>query len=288
MYNTYTEEELRSLCRSSIESFELWARRLIDEKLTKKYGPHYINYKTSEENFLFKKDFREQIQRKLAKGPVRFPRIVDALFMDDMIYLLCREDLYQELFAEALMQAYPNGQKEAHVFLDRIKQIRNALSHANAISIHQAEQVICYTHDFIESVKEYYVKKGMEQVWNVPRIIKITDSLGNTFYNPDNNSQRSIFKLKQSIYCGESYSVTIETDTTFSEAEYDIIWSDQDSNQNMFTNKKTYFTTFDESDVSQVHTIRCTIISHKNWHKYKYYDCQICLMFSVFPPISTL
>ncbi len=287
MYNTYTEEELRSLCRSSIESFELWARRLIDEKLTIKYGPDYINYKTSEENFLFKKDFRERIQRKLTKGPVRFPRIVDALFMDDMIYLLCREDFYQELFAEALMQAYPNGQKEAHVFLDRIKQIRNALSHANAISIHQAEQVICYTHDFIESVKEYYVKKGMEQVWNVPRIIKITDSLGNTFYNPDNNSQRSIFKLKQSIYCGESYSVTIETDTTFSEAEYDIIWSDQGSNQNMFTNKKTYFTTFNESDVSQVHTIQCTIISHKNWHKYKYYDCQICLMFSVLPPIST-
>lgn len=35
MYYTYTEEELRSYCRQSIESLEMWARCLIHKNLQK-------------------------------------------------------------------------------------------------------------------------------------------------------------------------------------------------------------------------------------------------------------
>lgn len=41
MYHSFSEEELRSLCRTHIESLEMWARRLL-QKLFKKYGPQYV------------------------------------------------------------------------------------------------------------------------------------------------------------------------------------------------------------------------------------------------------
>ena len=41
MFDNYTEEELRSICRKNIESLEMWARRLIHEKFREKYGKAY-------------------------------------------------------------------------------------------------------------------------------------------------------------------------------------------------------------------------------------------------------
>ena len=38
MYYMYTDEELRSLCRQNIESLEMWARRIIHDQFTQKYG----------------------------------------------------------------------------------------------------------------------------------------------------------------------------------------------------------------------------------------------------------
>lgn len=285
MYYTYTEEELRSLCRQSIESLEMWARRLIHEKFEEKYGHNYINVKVSDDNYLIKKEVRNHVQRMQTKDPRRFPNIVDTLFFDHIIYFLCNPDFYRDLFKEALGYVYPNGNNEVHVFLDRILPIRNALSHSNPISIRQAEQAICYCHDFIDGLKAYYKAKGMEQVWNVPRIIRVTDSLGNVFDNAkDNNIQQSIFTLEQEFRCGETYSINVDIDTSFLETEYDIIWQNQNSLKQEFNNSKNFIITFDESDVAQTHMIDCIVKSHKPWHKYKYYDCKITMMFTVLPP----
>jgi hypothetical protein len=38
MFDRYTSDELRVICRSQIEVFEHWARRLIHNKLNSKYG----------------------------------------------------------------------------------------------------------------------------------------------------------------------------------------------------------------------------------------------------------
>lgn len=192
MYYAYTEEELRSFCRRSIESLEMWARRLIHEKFTEKYGTEYVSHKTSEENYLIKKEVRDHIQRMLEKEPDRFHRAVDTLFFEHIIYFLCNPSFYGDLFEEALKFAYPNGCDEARVFLERITPIRNALSHSNLISVRQAEQAICYSHDFVDGLKKYYIERGQEQVWNVPRIIRLTDSLGNVFDNPTDKLMNSI------------------------------------------------------------------------------------------------
>lgn len=286
MYYTYTEEELRSICRHSIESLEMWARRLIHEKFTEKYGATYVDHKTASENYLIKKEVREHIQGMLKKQPERFHRAVDTLFFDHIIYFLCNLAFYQDLFREALEYAYPNGNNEVRTFLSRIIPIRNALSHSNPISVRQAEQAICYSHDFIDGLKKYYRAKGAEQMWNVPSIIRVTDSLGNTYDNPnDTHASTSIFKLQHQFRCGDTYSVDIDVDSSFSSEEYDIIWANQNLEKKEFNNKPHFVITFDESDVTQVHIITCTIKSHKPWHKHQFYDSRITLMFTVLPPL---
>lgn len=286
VYYAYTEEELRSICRHSIESLEMWARRLIHEKFIEKYGSTYVEYKTSFDNYLIKKEVREHIKGMLNKEPQRFHRAVDTLFFEHIIYFLCNPKFYCELFSEALKYAYPNGKEEVRTFLNRIIPIRNALSHSNPISVRQAEQAICYSHDFVEGLKAYYKAKGLEQMWNVPRIIRITDSLGNAYDNPtDDSSLGSIFKLDHEFRCGDTYSVNIDVDSSFSDMEYDIIWRNQCIEKSEFNNKTHFTITFDESDIAQGHMIECRIKSHKPWHKYQFYDCQITLVFSVFPPL---
>lgn len=264
----------------------MWARRLIHEKLTDKYGLSYVDFKTSEENYLIKREVRDHIQCMLQNNQGRFHRDVDTLFFEHIIYFLCNPAFYRDMFGEALKYAYPCGCNEARVFLERITPIRNALSHSNPISIRQAEQVICYSHDFVEGLKEYYRKKGEEQMWNIPRIIRVSDSFGNIYDNPtDSHAQESIFQPKQQIRYGDTYSVNIDIDSSFSETEYDITWQNQHHDVAEFKNSKHFIMTFSEIDVSENHTITCTIKSNKPWHKYQHYDCRITLMFPVYPPL---
>lgn len=287
MYYNYSDEEIRAYCRNSIESLEMWARRLIHEKMVERYGNQYINYQNSDGSYIIKKEIREQVQFLFQKEPQRILRPVDALFLDHLIYFLCKQEWYKELFKEVLDFMYPDGKDEVHTFLDRLIPIRNALSHSNPISVRQAEQAVCYSNDFIDSIKQYYKERGLEKVWNVPRIIRITDSFGNIFdINEQVEEMTSIFVVKQHLYCGDIYSVQIEIDSSFSPTEYDIIWNDDGTIITDAKNCIRYSARFVEKDVSECHALRCRIISHKNWHKYKHYDCEISLHLTVLPPLK--
>lgn len=287
MYYNYSDEQLRAYCRNSIESLEMWARRLIHEKMAEKYGTQYINHQTDDGNFIIKKEIREQVQALSQKEPQRILRPVDALFLDHLVYFLCKQEWYKELFKEALDCGYPEGKDEVRTFLERLIPIRNALSHSNPISVRQAEQAVCYSNDFIDSIKNYYKNRGLEQVWNVPRIIRITDSLGNVFENPqDIHGQFSVFVVQQPLHCGDTYSVQIEVDSSFSPTEYDIVWKDKGEETEQARNCTHYSVRFMEEDVSQYHYVHCTIISHKKWHKYRYYDCDVSLHLTVLPPLE--
>ena len=43
VYYNFTEEELRAICRANIETLEMWAHRLIHEKMVEKYGKDYVD-----------------------------------------------------------------------------------------------------------------------------------------------------------------------------------------------------------------------------------------------------
>ena len=81
MYHTYTERELREYCRTNIETLEIWARRLIHEKMVEEYGENYINKQFDDGNFLVKSEIRKHIQGMLEKERNRFQRAVDTLFI---------------------------------------------------------------------------------------------------------------------------------------------------------------------------------------------------------------
>lgn len=287
MFYNFSEEELRSYCRTSLESLETWARRLIHEEMTRKYGGSYMDFQTEDGNCLIKKEVRDHVDQMRKREPGRFPRAVDTLFIDDLIYFLCHPKLYGPLFKEALDHVYPQGRDEAREFLNRLVPVRNALSHANPISVRQGEQAVCYSNDFIDGLKAYYKEKGLEKVWNVPRIIRVSDSLGNVFDNPlDKDINNSIFVIPQTLRCGDTYAVSIEVDSSFSPAEYDIIWEDINAAANDSRNCHRYCFVLSEKDVGESRYIHCKIISHKKWHKYTYYDCEVVLGLTVLPPVE--
>lgn len=58
MYHNFTEEELRSYCRTCLESLEMWARRLIHEKMVEKYGPSYVDAKNENGDYIINSDTR--------------------------------------------------------------------------------------------------------------------------------------------------------------------------------------------------------------------------------------
>lgn len=150
MFYNYSMEDLRAYCRTAIESLELWGRRLIDDLMTEEYGIDYLhaNLPTGE-NIISTERLRRLEKRRLDE-PQRYLRWVDTLFLDDIRYILCKEMFYQKLFKPALDYIYKQGRKEADFYLQALEPIRNNLSHANPISIRQAEKAVCYSHDFIE------------------------------------------------------------------------------------------------------------------------------------------
>ena len=285
MYYKFTVDELRSYCRLNIESLELWARRLIHQEMVEQYGEDYIEFKKSDGSFLIKKKLRNHVKELMRKEPERIKRPVDALFLDDIIYFLCNQNWYKDLFKNALDCSYPQGCTEAREFLSRLIPIRNALSHTNPISVRQAEQAICYSQDFVEGIKNYYRDKGVERMWNIPRIISFSDSLGNRDDNPiDTHTLKTIKSISSKLYCGDTYSITVEIDPFFKKDSYTIIWINDNGDQvKEFKNSETYSVTFKPRDIAELHIISCRVISNNEWHKYKYYDCEVSWHLTVLP-----
>lgn len=287
MYYEYTQEELRAYCRTSIETFEIWARRFIHETMSKKYGPDYLYAKLSSGDFIVGKDVRKQVEKMLKKDPTRFLRKIDTLFVENLVDVLCNDKLYREDFMEALLINYPQGKEEVRTFLTRIAKIRNYLSHANPISIRQAEQVICYSHDFIDGLKQYYKDRGEEQVWNVPKVIKVKDSSGNVFDNiAETMRVGASVKVPHMLRCGEKYTVEIEIDSSFQPEEYTIEWGMGRRNTMEFDNKLKFAVILEPQDVGQTTIISCTVTQKKEWHKFGDHDSRVNVHLTVLPPIT--
>lgn len=283
MLYSFTPDEIRSYCRTNIESLEIWARRLIHQKMIQKYGEKYYEGKDDKNNNIVKKEIREHASYLISRNPNRFPRWVDALFIDDLVYLLCHPALYHELFKKALDYMYPQRRDEVNEFLQRIVPVRNALSHSNPISIRQAEQMVCYCKDFIDSIKLFYKNEGEEQVWNVPTIIRAVDSEGKEYICKNNDSTES-FSTNLFFQVGDDYKLSIEIDSSFEKGSYSIRWFESNKERVDIIDKSDYMRRFAVKDVNQSFMIQCRIISSKEWHKFGTCDCYKIWFLSVLPP----
>jgi hypothetical protein len=180
LFSSLSDSNIRSICKQKIEALEHWLRRLIDDTLTPIYGD-YFSHEDANGNRLIKSSLATQVAERQLREPLRYPRKIDAVLLDDAIEILCKPELYKNHFRAPLAHAFPDGREEAKTLLSRILAPRNNLTHANAISARVAERIICYSNDVIDSLREHYKSLNMQQDYDVPLILRITDSFGQTF-----------------------------------------------------------------------------------------------------------
>lgn len=297
-----TNGDLRAVCRQEIEALEHWARRLIHEVFTEHYGHDYLTYKNENAEPLIKGEIVARINRMREEIPARFPRPIDAMFLGDIKYILCKKTIYDTHFKSALDDAYPQGNEEARIFLDRIEVIRNKLSHSNPISAREAEQVICYCHDFIDSLKAYYKATGKEKDYNVPTFIEATDSLGNIFLPSEGGGSLRRYidtstpvrgcDIDIKLRVGDIYGLSIIVDPAFDAGQYSVMWVVMSGLMGDNYKKKWENTThidipIEIKMVGSYLDIRCYLTSKKEWHKHNTYDDSFEFnIHTILPPIE--
>ena len=280
----FGETEIRNSAKEILESLEHWSRRLIDEKFTQKYGPDYFDCKLNNGESLIKSEILNNTAERMAQNPKRFPRRIDAILMEDIAYFLCKDSFYNEFFREILEKSF-SGQREIKHRLEILKGIRNKLYHGNSISYREAEQAICYSNDFIECYKAYYVSAGKEQEYNVPFLVKVEDSWGRCGYRDETKTEKiSLPYERTKLRPGDEYKVWVEVDGSFPEDFYEIIWWMND--RKVATGKEFIFrATIDM--VASMQFVQCTLKTKRQWHKYRTYDDGFSLFIGeILPPIE--
>jgi hypothetical protein len=101
-------------------------------------------------------------------------------------------------------------------------------------------------------------------MWNVPTILRATDSDGNILYT---NSD-GVAKIHPHFYVGDIYTVYIELDPSFAPSEYAIRWLKNDSIPILeYANNASCTVTFSNSDVSESWSLICEVTSNRNGTK---------------------
>ncbi|KOF09381.1 hypothetical protein AC739_15555 [Planococcus glaciei] len=284
------EDELRSLCKKRAESLEYWLRRIIHEKFTSHYGTDYFNKTLENGESVIKGEISKKARARREAQPERYARDIDATLLDDVIAILCNNRNYKPFFKEAFANVSPLGDAQLRHILTKIWECRNPLSHANPISVRQAEQLLCYSNDIMDSLKKYYREQGINNMYNVPTILKMVDSFGNTIYRDQmirKGDDTVIVSLhnKQEYYLrpSDTYSVEVEIDPSFDTSKYEISWSRKDAVISEIGNKLTI--NIENIHVAAIFPIICEIRTYNDWHKCAGgIDDELTILLKILPP----
>ena len=291
--HTLTDDERRSHCRREIEALEHWLRRLVHETFSEAYGPDYLDATGGDGNPLFKPATAMQIKDRHAKEPSRFPRLIDATHLDDLVKVICKPENYKRHFEGPLGAAFPEGHQEARTFLDRITGIRHKLSHANPISVHEAMRAICYSQDVLASLKEHYAAMNKEREYSVPTFIRVSDSMGNVCHGAEirRNSIGAGYcyfadKPSGRLHPGDRLSIEVEVDPTFDRSSYRLEWTWRGNKPDQFADTACVIVHIETSMVHPEFLIYCEVISNRDWHKMGEQDDRMEVYYKVLPPSS--
>lgn len=293
MYYQLTDAEIRNVCKEKLESLEYWLRRLIDEVLTAEYGD-YFNHQDASGNRIIRNASVIEFQKRIDGEPGRYPRLVDAMLLDDAVNIITNPTLYNRHFSDFLKEAFPEGREEARTFMKRLIDARNPLYHANTISTRKAEQVICYSNDIIDSIKNQYTRKGMDNDYNVPLILKVTDSFGNVYHRAHmdvlhDGGVIKNFTADAAFYLrvGDVLTLELEIDPSFDERDYSITWGSAKGLPPCDTASKKLVIQITDKQVAQSFDIQCQILSNKEWHRMSMgADDLLIFNYKVLPPPS--
>lgn len=291
MYNNFEIDLIRSECKKTIENLEIWLRSLIDNELSEIYGDNYLDYVDENDCRLIKSSIVKGASERKAADPVRYTRTIDAMLLDDEIKIICNPNLFKKHFNKALQAAYPDGNDVARSFFNQLTPIRNKLYHSNPISIREAEKVICYSNDIIDSIKHYYKIKNMDKRYNAPTIIKVTDSLGNIFYSSQiqrNNTGRGFCDTKLNdkniLYVGDKISIEVDVDSSFDKNDYTIDWVfDKKSDSIIEEDFNKITINIENQHVRTDFSIFCLVTSKEDWHRCGDVDDSVCIIYEIIP-----
>ncbi len=271
----------RTKCRHRLEVLELWLRRLVHDKLSNAYGANYLDHEIGGQ-YIFRGDTRRRAKQRMSDSPGRYSRPVDALILDDLVRTLCKPQLFNPHFRDALARAFPEGNAEAKTFLDRLVAIRNPLSHANPISYHQASRVFCYTEDVVDSIRHYYMAIGREKEFNAPMFAAFRDSTGNSATISDSKAR---LRFDTMLRPGIEIRFEADIDDSFSADECTIAWRVANISQGESGQGRSFVLDILPKHVGEEFAVTATLVSNKNWHRHQNFDARLIATYTVLPPL---
>jgi len=289
LLNKFTEAELRNSSRETLETLEYWLRHIIDKILTDSYGSNYLSTLDEKGNRIINKKIADNIENRFFLEQGRYTRKIDASLLDSLVNIICNPLLYKKHFYKVFKFAFPEGNSEARTFFTRLTIPRNHLSHANPISIHQVEQILCYSHDIIDSIKQYYLENKMQMNFNVPRFIKFKDSFGNEKFFDQNSTGHPSFSClnKEMFYLrpGDDLTLEVEIDESFNSSEYKLQWRSTKRIPD-FGNTKKISIKIETHHVAETFNFQCVLVSNKSWHRmHEGYDDLLIVYYRILPPL---
>lgn len=289
LFDKHTEAEIRNYSKHTFETLEYWLKQVIEASMTRKFGAEYLDAKDEGGNFILNKNTRKNIKERINKEKDRFKRTIDAAYFKDIVYIICHNILYDVMFKDYFESCFPSGKVALRNVLNKLKVSRDKLSHANPISHRQAEQLICYSHDLIDSIKNFYSKqKNLHMEFNVPRIIKFKDSFGNEVYFKKTDKKAIVdYRNKKEFYLRprETLKLEIEIDSSFSDNEFTCVWRSTKKIPE-FGNTKMISLLIEEHHVAETLNIQCVVTSNKSWHRMEQgYDDFLLSYYKVLPNI---
>ena len=226
---------------------------------------------------LIQQKIRCSIENRRLQSPLTYPRPIDAALLEDEIYMVCHEKLYKDYFRPYFELSYPHCNKDQLRFmLDKLVKPRNCLMHSNPISIRQAEQVICYSNDVIESIKAHMEKLNLGREYNAPRIVKLSDSNGSAFHDAQirrNATGRGHVQVSEftsaRLRAGEKISIEAEIDPSFSRDDYRIEWTcASPAPEHSGYQGKRITIALQECHVREDFTVYCKVTANnQSWHR---------------------
>lgn len=290
--SSLSEADLRNVCKERLEALEHWLRRLIEDILGQAYGDYFEHTEPNGDRIL-KKRLAEQVAERRKKEAGRYPRKIDAILLEDAIDIVCNEKLFKAHFREPLSVAYPDGREEVRTFLGRLLIPRNHLAHSNPISVRQAEQVVCYTNDVIDSLKSYYIKVGMSTEYNVPLFMRYSDSFGNSFtrsqfHDIAGGGLLALYNDPRfSLRPGDVLRVEVEVDPSFEPDSYSISWETQPAGLLQPSSTAVLVLPIEARHVAEQFYVDCKVSSNKDWHRLGFgIDDKVSVAYKVLPPIG--
>lgn len=276
-------ELLRTACRQRIEACELWLRRLIHEQLKPAYGDNYIEEASISDQAIFNAQIRRHVASRLASDPHRYRRPIDTLQLDHLINVICKTDVFKRFFSTAFRSEFPLGNEHLRSVMSKLVPIRNALSHANPLSIADAERVLCYCSDVISSLARHYAEIGMNQEFNAPLFTRFSDSVGNVEYIQDPHSTLN-FRNNNPLQCGQSVRFEAEVDSNFPPDEYQVLWQVANTTGGESGTGTSFELRLLPRHVNQDFQILVSLTSKQEWHRLGNHDARFVLRYKVLPP----